>query len=293
MSEMTTFLIILLVVIFAFGEAFKVISIAEDDDFLTKKNFFGATFYTGLIAMGEFNVDDFGTLAPKYVQWLFIFTSLITCVIMLNLFIAIISNSFDKINSQGAQASYREKAGLIAENSYLLTDFQKESWCAFNKILIFCKKQDVLNEFDTPEQRMKLILESQTAGLRKQLTQQKEDILQKQIKSENVFKESINKVLEQTKEQQEKLDNLITAIQSQRTPGEEKSVVIEDDDKEDYFIPEVPEPGMVDVITSISDSTIAEIGNKIGKIGNNIFGDNKQKTQKFPGYPRLSDQRRR
>jgi hypothetical protein len=39
---------------------------------------------------------------------------------MLNLLIAIISDSFAVIKEQGEKASFREKAGLIAENIFLL-----------------------------------------------------------------------------------------------------------------------------------------------------------------------------
>lgn len=58
-------------------------------------------------------------------------------IIMLNLFIAIISESFDKINSQGQKASFREKAGLIAENQFLLSMEVKTNWCEKNKYLLF------------------------------------------------------------------------------------------------------------------------------------------------------------
>ena len=60
---------------------------------------------------------------------------------MLNLFIAIISESFDKINSQNTRASFREKAGLIAENQFLLTKESKSEWVQKNKYLLFVEYQ--------------------------------------------------------------------------------------------------------------------------------------------------------
>jgi len=47
---------------------------------------------------------------------------------MLNLFIAIISNAFDQINKEGIKASYREKAGLITENEFLISTDSRNEW---------------------------------------------------------------------------------------------------------------------------------------------------------------------
>lgn len=84
---------------------------------------------------------------------LFIINTLATTVIMLNLMISIISNSFDKINSQGTQASYREKAGLIAENQFLLSAEVKQNWCLKNKYLLFAQVLGNQEEMYTPEQQ--------------------------------------------------------------------------------------------------------------------------------------------
>ena len=56
---------------------------------------------------------------------------------MLNLFIAIISNAFDQINQQGIRASYREKAGLISENEFLISTDSRNGWVEKGKYLLF------------------------------------------------------------------------------------------------------------------------------------------------------------
>jgi len=50
-----------------------------------------------------------------------VLSTVMTTIIMLNLFIAIISESFDKINQNKTTASFRELSTLIAENSFLLS----------------------------------------------------------------------------------------------------------------------------------------------------------------------------
>lgn len=150
-SEMKYFLLILLVTICAFADSYKVMSYAnlsEDElgkDFNDKKpeqfvegNFIKSVFYAYLIGLGEFPLDsEFGKIAPLYCNILFVLNTIITTIIMLNLFIAIISNAFDKINQQGIKASYREKAGLICENEFLISSDNRNAWVKQGKFILF------------------------------------------------------------------------------------------------------------------------------------------------------------
>ena len=56
--------------------------------------------------LGDFSSDDFGQIARPYMWILFILCTVINMIIMLNLLIAIISESFAKVNSVSQQASY-------------------------------------------------------------------------------------------------------------------------------------------------------------------------------------------
>ena len=55
---------------------------------------------------------------------------------MLNLLIALISESFGKINSNSISANYQERARLISENSYLIPASVKEAYCERQRYLI-------------------------------------------------------------------------------------------------------------------------------------------------------------
>ena len=110
---MKYFLLILLVTICAFADSYKVMSYAnlseieineiDETRWNDKKpeqfvegNFIKSVFYAYLIGLGEFPLDaEFGKIAPLYCNILFVLNTLITTIIMLNLFIAIISNAFD------------------------------------------------------------------------------------------------------------------------------------------------------------------------------------------------------
>lgn len=57
-------------------------------------------------------------------------------IVMLNLLIAIISESFASVTSKSDQAVYQEMASIIAENSYLIPDWRKKEYAIENKYLL-------------------------------------------------------------------------------------------------------------------------------------------------------------
>jgi hypothetical protein len=60
--------------------------------------FIGSFLYTYRMILGDFSTDDFGEIASILVLTLFLFCTVLNMIIMLNLLIAIISESFAKIN---------------------------------------------------------------------------------------------------------------------------------------------------------------------------------------------------
>lgn len=66
-------------------------------------------------------------------------------VVMLNLLVAIISKSFEEINEQAESAMYRERASIIAENSYLIPWYRKKEHCA-DKDQYLVITRDLLSE---------------------------------------------------------------------------------------------------------------------------------------------------
>ena len=77
--------------------------------------------YTFRISIGDTSTDNFNNSKQKVTVWIiFVLCALVTNIIMLNLLIALISESFNKINSDKMSANYQERARLISENTYLI-----------------------------------------------------------------------------------------------------------------------------------------------------------------------------
>lgn len=88
------------------------------------------------MVLGEFSTENFGEVAVGYVWVLFILCTMFNMIIMFNLLIAIISQVFIKVNSVSLQASYQEKAIIIAENSYIIPESEKVKFSTDDKYLV-------------------------------------------------------------------------------------------------------------------------------------------------------------
>jgi len=154
--EMIVFLTILIIIMAAFGDCFKVINNANtpENQFIDG-GFISSVFYVYLIGLGEFGLDDFGSVGVTFLKVLFFINTMLTTIVTMNLFIAIISASFEKISSQATQAAYREKAGLIAENDFLLNLDEKLNWIMEGKYLVYVNRVGMAEGEDTTEFRIK------------------------------------------------------------------------------------------------------------------------------------------
>jgi uncharacterized RDD family membrane protein YckC len=85
------------------------------------------------MSLADNDTDGFEEIAQPVTAWImFCLCSIFTNVVMLNLLISIIGQSFDRINAQSTVAKFKEKADLIEDNCYLLMT-------PFNFINIFKK----------------------------------------------------------------------------------------------------------------------------------------------------------
>jgi len=144
------FLLVLLLTIVAFGDAFKTISDAnpaltaaqeeagvESLRFMGE-GFFGSFFYVYGMVLGDFNLE-FGNTQQGLAFFLFFLCTLFNMIIMLNLLISIISESFQRISTNLKSATYQEKAGMISDNYFMIPQQRKDDFCDPNKYLVIAR----------------------------------------------------------------------------------------------------------------------------------------------------------
>ena len=142
--DMRHFMLVLMVAVCAFGDTFYSISMGNpagsEDRFIT--NFIGALIYSYRMALGEWDTGAFGSVAVTVIWIFFLLSTVFNLIVMMNLLIAIISETFALVNSEAEQTSYQEMAKMISENNYLLGDAVKARWCKPGHYLFLCGEPD-------------------------------------------------------------------------------------------------------------------------------------------------------
>jgi uncharacterized membrane protein len=112
-------------------------------------SFTDSIIYVYRIILGDFNVEEFGYVAVPLCYALFIICTIFNTIVMLNLLIAIISESFSNVKSNSAQASFKEMASMIAENAYIIPEDVKHNYADKSRYILVVT--DLENEMNSQE----------------------------------------------------------------------------------------------------------------------------------------------
>jgi hypothetical protein len=167
-----------------------------------------------LVEEGEKYTDPnngFGIIAPYFTWCIFYLCTVLNMIIMLNLLIAIISESFSRINQEKMQASYQEKCDIIAENTYLVPHSRKIKFCKPNRYLLIAT--DIQQELESQAKDSQWLLK-ETARKINESTEKMEKKLLEQIemnrkKSENSINFRIDKIIQENAEIIKRLKHII------------------------------------------------------------------------------------
>ncbi|CDW72553.1 wd-40 repeat protein [Stylonychia lemnae] len=138
-QDMGIFLLILFLTIIAFGDSFLRLSSGNEEGFID--NFFMSIVFTYRMILGDFETDNFGNVALPLAIIFWFMCTILDMIVMLNLLIAIISATYERVASNSEKAAYQEMAKLIYENQYLIPQFVKESYAPKNQYLIHVTNQ--------------------------------------------------------------------------------------------------------------------------------------------------------
>lgn len=94
-QDSATFMVILALTLMAFTDAMYTISRAMPADSAYFDEYYQAVITQYLLALGEFNTDDFDDSPYPSLSWvIFLSATLVNCITMLNLLIAVVSETF-------------------------------------------------------------------------------------------------------------------------------------------------------------------------------------------------------
>jgi hypothetical protein len=149
--DMREFLVVLMLAILAFSDTYNNISEGNQTDSQFVNGPFDSFLMSYKMALGDFDTDNFGEVAVPMCLVLFYLSTVFNMIVMFNLLIAIISETFANVNSNALLAAYQEKSNMVAENSYLVPHWVKKSACEDNSFLVIAQyKEDEKNSSSDP-----------------------------------------------------------------------------------------------------------------------------------------------
>lgn len=120
-GDMRIFLAVFTVSLVTFSQSMYIISNNNpdpDDRFIS--SFFDSLLFTYRISLGDWDTSGLGKTDVVIILSLFILSTLFLCIIMLNLLIAIISDTYARVEGTSQNELYKNLADLIIENEYLV-----------------------------------------------------------------------------------------------------------------------------------------------------------------------------
>lgn len=166
--DMVPFFTVLVIGFVAFASAFLIIAMTNENEQQFVDTFPKALVFVYMVALGDWDTGNFGESYLLLVWSLFLVATVFNLIIMFNLLIAIISETFAKINENSSAFTQQVMASVIAENGYLIPKEEKKLHCESGKYLLFVtyiKEQN--NEQDQIEliNEIKDMLFSQVSAL--------------------------------------------------------------------------------------------------------------------------------
>jgi transient receptor potential cation channel subfamily V protein 6 len=118
--DIIPFMCIFILAVFSFGNSFFILARNGDERF-TGDHFWDALIYSYKAGQGDFDTDnfDFRDEILAYIIW--IFATLLVMLILLNLLIAIISDTFEKVMENIENNLLKEIVQIMVENEYLIS----------------------------------------------------------------------------------------------------------------------------------------------------------------------------
>ena len=87
----------------------------------TGSNFITAIIYSFRTGLGDFATDGYDSIAASQMIWIFfIVCAILIQIILLNMLIAIMGDTFSRVTEVGEQSKLREMCAMISDNEFVL-----------------------------------------------------------------------------------------------------------------------------------------------------------------------------
>ena len=117
--EMKYFVLALVIAVLAFSNTFFILGRNAEENF-TGDNIWDAFIFTYRMGLGDFDTDGFNTDDEALIWILWFINTLIILIILLNLVIAIMGDTFDRVQETQESTMLKEFTNIMRENEFLI-----------------------------------------------------------------------------------------------------------------------------------------------------------------------------
>ncbi|CDW84245.1 wd-40 repeat protein [Stylonychia lemnae] len=125
-KDMAAFSLILLIAMVGFANvlyilAINVVSVGEGEELFTGSNFLLAIIYSFRLGLGDFSTEGFGETYDQIIWIVFLLEAMLIQIVLLNLLIAIMGDTFSKVTEIQEQLKLEEICKIIVDNRHIIT----------------------------------------------------------------------------------------------------------------------------------------------------------------------------
>ena len=120
-KDMKNFVGVLMIATIAFANSFYILGRNSEEGNLAGEDVWAAFIFSYKMGLGDFNTDGFETVDEEILWIIFVINTLIILVVLLNLVIAIMGDTFDRVQETQDKSMLREIAQMIRENEFLFS----------------------------------------------------------------------------------------------------------------------------------------------------------------------------
>ncbi|CDW73669.1 wd-40 repeat protein [Stylonychia lemnae] len=190
-KDMAAFSFILMIAMIGFANSFyilaiNVVSLSEAEEKFTGQNFLLAMIYSFRTGLGDFNTDGFGSTYNQIIWIIFLLEAILIQIILLNLLIAIMGDTFSKVTEISEQLKLQEISMIIADNQHILSNSER---LTNGKYIVVASLESATNQAGST-------WDGQVGALKSFVTQEKQKqkkVIQKIIKEHEQQLKSLEK----------------------------------------------------------------------------------------------------
>ena len=168
--DMRNFVLILLISVFAFANSYYILGRNSDSTNFAGEDVAGAFIFSWNMAIGNSDTSGFGTRDEVILWIIYAINLIINLVMLLNLVVAIMGDTFDKVQKTQEYSMLQELSQMIRENEFLFS--RKRIFMKAKYILVIEpeKAEDVgLTSWDGKINQIKTFIEDSANEHMKQL----------------------------------------------------------------------------------------------------------------------------